>query len=146
MRRHNAPPHQARPLVLFVCRHGAAKSVLAAAELERMAESVGIDIEARARGVEPAGETATAVLALLPDRASALRAQRPRRVSEDDIRASSLTITFNLDESELPTTAARTIAWDEVPAISEHPAEAREAIDRRIVDLLESMARGRVAG
>jgi protein-tyrosine-phosphatase len=39
--------------VVFVCQHGAAKSVLAAALLERLAAEQGVSLRARARGTEP---------------------------------------------------------------------------------------------
>lgn len=141
----DARRYQEWPLVLFVCRHGAAKSVLAATELERIAEAHGIEIKARAGGIEPDDQTAPAVLALLREGAP-LGAERPRRVTEDDIQASSLTITFNLDESELPARPTRTLAWDDVPAVSERPRDAREVIDRHILELLELVTRGEPAG
>jgi arsenate reductase (thioredoxin) len=133
-------------LVLFVCRHGAAKSVLASAELERIAEASGIDIKARAGGVEPDNEMAPAVLALLPDKASPIGAERPRRVTADDIQASWLTVTFNLEASALPARPRRTLAWNDVPSVSERPADARDVIDRHILELLESLTRGGAAG
>jgi hypothetical protein len=89
--------------------------------------------------VEPDAGIAPAVLALLPEKAALLGAQRPGRVSEEDIRASALTVTFNLVDSDLPATPTRSLAWDDVPAVSERPGEAREAIDRHVVELLETM-------
>ncbi len=138
----DSPRHHDRPLVLFVCRHGAAKSVLAAAEFERIAEARGIEMKARAGGIDPDDEMAPAVLALLPDQASLLGAERPRRVTEDDIRDSSLTITFNMDESELPAKPARMIAWDDVPTVSERPNDARDAVERHMLELLDAATRG----
>jgi protein-tyrosine-phosphatase len=127
------------PVVLFVCQHGAAKSVLAAAELERLAAGAGIQISVRAAGVEPEAAVAPAVLALLPEKAAVFGRQRPRRINEQDIGESALTITFNLLASDLPATPRRTLAWDDVPSVSERPGEAREAIDRHLVALLETM-------
>ena len=51
--------------VLFVCLHGAAKSVLAAADFERMAKVRGLPISAESAGTEPDAEIAPPVLAAL---------------------------------------------------------------------------------
>ena len=39
--------------VVFVCEHGAAKSVLAAAYFNRFAAQMGLDMQAVARGTKP---------------------------------------------------------------------------------------------
>src|SRR5499426_1387660 len=47
------PGAKPRPRVLFVCLHGAAKSVVGAAHFRRLAAARGLDIDAVAPGVEP---------------------------------------------------------------------------------------------
>jgi hypothetical protein len=42
--------------VVFVCEHGSAKSVIAAAELSRMAKERGLDLSILARGTNPDAE------------------------------------------------------------------------------------------
>src|SRR5260370_33119378 len=44
---------QDKPTVVFVCEHGSAKSVIAAAELERQAKEKGLDLNILARGTNP---------------------------------------------------------------------------------------------
>lgn len=51
--------------VLFVCLHGAAKSVLAAADFERLAAERGLDLVADSAGTEPDPEIAPGVVAAL---------------------------------------------------------------------------------
>jgi len=46
-------PMTATRTVVFVCQHGAAKSVLAATLLERLAAEQGLPLRALARGTEP---------------------------------------------------------------------------------------------
>jgi arsenate reductase (thioredoxin) len=127
-----------RPIVLFVCRHGAAKSVLAAAELERIAAERGIALSARAAGVEPDDQMSPGVIELLPDLATKLGGERPRHVTHVDVADAALTVTFNLESSELPAEPAERLVWDDVPAVSDDSAAARAAIDRHIADLIES--------
>lgn len=42
-----------KPTVVFVCEHGSAKSVIAAAEFKRMAKEKGLDLNILARGTNP---------------------------------------------------------------------------------------------
>ena len=68
--------------VLFVCLHGAAKSVLAAADFERLARERGLDARAASAGTEPDPEIAPRVLAELRAEGVDLRGRRPQRVSD----------------------------------------------------------------
>jgi len=58
------------PTVLFVCLHGAAKSVLAAAEFERLARAQGVEARAVFAGTEPDAQIAPVVVARLLRRGS----------------------------------------------------------------------------
>ena len=51
------------PRILFVCLHGAAKSVLAAADCERLAASRGLRVTADFAGTEPDADIAPKVAA-----------------------------------------------------------------------------------
>ena len=67
-----------RSRVLFVCLHGAAKSVIAAAHFRRLAAARGLAIDAVAAGTEPDGELAPgAVKGLAGDGLGAHRARSP---------------------------------------------------------------------
>jgi arsenate reductase (thioredoxin) len=105
------------PLVLFVCRHGAAKSVLAAAELARLASAAGVAIDVRAAGIEPDATVAPAVLAALPLEART-NLRPPRRVTTDDVACAARTVTFDLDPSELPGQPEACERWDGLPSAS----------------------------
>jgi arsenate reductase (thioredoxin) len=64
--------------VVFVCQHGAAKSVLAAALLERLAAEHGIALRALARGTEPEPQVVPAVAAGLLAKGIDVRTWQPR--------------------------------------------------------------------
>ena len=125
-----------QPLVLFVCQHGAAKSVLAAELLERKASELHVPIDVRAAGIDPSEAIADGLLTLFPDRADQLRGRRPRRVERGDVESASVTVTFNVESDELPAKPNRQLAWDDIPAVSEDLASARDAIDRRVGELI----------
>jgi len=124
------------PLVVFVCRHGAAKSVLAAAELRRAAQASGIAISVRSAGIDPDPQVAPNVIASLPKQAAELRRQRPRRVTVSDLTVAWRVITFNLDPSELPAHSINVQQWDDLPAVSDDPTGAQRLISRHVAQLL----------
>ena len=116
--------------VLFVCRHGAAKSVLAAADFGALAAERGLEIEALAVGLDPEAQIVPALLdALASDGWSAYA---PRAVTSDDLATASRVITFNLEPDELPTSSAPIERWDDVPPVSEDLDAARDAIRRHL--------------
>ena len=67
--------------VVFVCQHGAAKSVLAAALLEHLAAERGTPLRALARGTEPEPQVAPAVAAGLLANGIDVTAWQPRPVT-----------------------------------------------------------------
>jgi protein-tyrosine-phosphatase len=121
--------------VLFVCLHGAAKSVLAAADFDRMARERGLALRAEFAGTEPDPEIAPKVLGELLADGVDLRSQWPRRVTRQDVERASLVVTFGCDLGALGA-GARVERWDDVPAVSDDFRKARAAIAARLVRLL----------
>ena len=126
-----------KPTVLFVCLHGAAKSVLAAADFERLAAARGAPLGAAAAGVEPDPAVSPAVARLLLAEGVDVRGQQPRQVTADDLRAAWRVVSFGCDlrnvAPEVPV-----LRWDEVPAVGDEPSRARAAIAARLPELLPS--------
>ena len=126
--------------VLFVCLHGAAKSVLAAADFERLARERGLDTRAAFAGTEPDPEIAPKVVqALLADGVD-LRGRRPRRVTREDVERAARVVTFGCDLGDAAAPGARIERWDDVPAVSDDFGKARAAIDARLARLLDELA------
>lgn len=125
-------PGQHPETLLFVCRHGAAKSVLAAELARRRAAELGLPLHVEARGVEPdrqyAAELAVAIPGFVPS-------GEPRQATREDIADASTIVTFDLDPEELPAAAAAT-RWDGLPPVSEDPLGARQAIESRLERVL----------
>ena len=67
--------------ILFVCLHGAAKSLIAACHLERLAKQRGMSVRATFAGTEPDPELTPAAVAGLEAEGIDVRDQRPRRVT-----------------------------------------------------------------
>lgn len=127
------------PLVLFVCRHGAAKSVLAAAELNRLAMAAGVAIDVRAAGIEPDATVAPAVIAALPQEVRTNLPQ-PRRVTTDDVARASRIVTFDLEPSELPGSPGACERWDGLPSATADAGRFLAAIAPRAEALVRPIA------
>ena len=125
--------------VLFVCLHGAAKSVLAAADFERLARERGLDARAASAGTEPDPEIAPRVLAELHAEGVDLRGRRPQRVTRADVERAWRVVAFACDLGELAAAGPRVEQW-EVPAVGEDFGKARAAIDARLVRLLDELS------
>lgn len=123
--------------ILFVCLHGAAKSVLAAADLERLAAQRGLDITAAAAGTEPDPAIAPGVVAALRADGLDLGHRRPRRVTAADTARADRVVTFGCELGEAMPAAVPVERWDDVPAVSENLPLARAAIRHHLDRLLD---------
>lgn len=124
--------------VLFVCLHGAAKSVLAAADFERHARERGLELRADFAGTEPDPAIAPRVAQALLAEGVDLGDRRPRRVTRADVERASRVVAFGCDLGELAA-GARVEQWD-VPAVGDDFQKARAAIDARLVRLLDEIS------
>lgn len=131
-------PLQSR--VLFVCRHGAAKSVVAAAHFRRLAAARGLTVGAVAAGTEPDPELAPVAVTGLAAEGLTAAPARPRPVTLYDCRNAARIVSFGCD-----VTAARgqrVEQWD-VPAVSDGYAAARDRIVASVERLVGNLATGR---
>lgn len=125
--------------VLFVCLHGAAKSVLAAEALDRLARARGLDLAADFAGTEPDADIAPGVLQTLGAEGVDLRGKRPRRVTAQDVAGAWRVITFGCELGAAAAGAAIE-RWDDVPAVSADLPLARAAIEARVRALVDEAA------
>jgi protein-tyrosine-phosphatase len=126
--------------VLFVCLHGAAKSVVAAAHFRRLAKARGLAISAVAAGTEPDAELAPAALKGLAGEGLQPAPSRPRPVTLYDLDTATRIVSFGCDV--VPGRGQRVDQWD-VPAVSEGYAAARDRIVANMERLVDELAGGR---
>jgi arsenate reductase (thioredoxin) len=120
--------------VLFVCPHGAAKSVLAGSYFNHLASRVGLKARATARGTEPDAEIADRVR---QDVGAALCVDRPTLLSAADVADADLLVAFDLAEPDLG--AAPDRSWNALPALSADFELGRAAILGRVVALVAEL-------
>ncbi|MGH7358289.1 MAG: chromate resistance protein ChrB domain-containing protein [Candidatus Rokuibacteriota bacterium] len=130
----------ATPRVLFVCLHGAAKSVIGAAHFRRLAAARGLAIDAAAAGTEPDPELAPGSVAGLAGDGLRAAPSRPRPITLYDLDSATRIVSFGC--SVTPAKGQRVDQWD-VPAVSDGYAAARDRIVARVEQLVSELAAGR---
>lgn len=129
-----------RPRVVFVCVHGAAKSVVAAAHFRREAAARGLAIDAVAAGTEPEPALAPATVKGLAGDGLEPPLRRPRMVTLHDVATATQVVTFGCELSAWRP-ASPIASWEDVPAVSDGYEKARNVIAARVAALA-----GRLAG
>ena len=124
--------------VLFVCLHGAAKSVVAAAHFRALAAAQGLRLCRRRRGDRARSElTPAAVNGLAAD--GLIPAPRhPRPVTLHDLHTATHIVSFGCDVAA--PRGQRVERWDDVPAVSEGYEGARARIVERLQRLVGDLS------
>ena len=126
--------------VLFVCLHGAAKSVVGAAHFRRLADQRGLSVGAVAAGTEPDPQLAPGAVKGLAGDGLQPAAARPRPVTLYDLESATRIVSFGCDVT--PSHGQRVEQWD-VPAVSEGYEAARDRIVANVQRLVAELAGGR---
>src|SRR5262245_49763577 len=82
------------PVVVFVCEHGAAKSILSASIFNKLARERGLNIRAIARGTNPDPEISPKVAAGLSADGLVSSESAPKKISKADLAGARRVITF----------------------------------------------------
>ena len=130
----------APPRVLFVCLHGAAKSVVAAAHFRRLAAARGLAVDAVAAGTEPDPELAAGAVKGLVGEGLRAAPSRPRPVTLHDLETAKRVVSFGCDIT--PSRGQAVDQWD-VPAVSDGYGAARDRIVANVERLVADLAAGR---
>ncbi len=129
------------PAVLFMCPHGAAKSVLASAYFERLAKERGLNVRVESAGTDPDPAVSPAVAAHLKRQGYPAPTSNPRKVSPKDFESADVVISIGCDLSGLPEPRGKLVRWDEVPPLSDDFTRADDAIRKRVIELIEELVR-----
>lgn len=136
-----SPPPSLVQSVLFLCPHGAAKSVLASAYFARLARTRGLKIRVQSAGTDPDPEVAPAVAQHLRKQGYELPAAAPRKPTAQDLANADMVVSIGCDLSGLPPPRGSLRRWDDVPAPSADFAGADAAIRRHAEALVDELAR-----
>ena len=129
--------------IVFVCEHGAARSVMAAAYFNKLAAERRLNARAIARGVTPQADLSTSAIAGLQKDGVAYPTDKPQALTESEVRRAGRVVAF----CPLPqswSTLTRTDTF-EVPGPADGYEKSRDAIlvhVRALVDEIAAAERG----
>lgn len=123
--------------ILFLCPHGAAKSVIAAAYCRRLAARRGLAVRAVAAGTEPDAEVAPVVVAALRGEGIDVSGHRPRLVTRRELAAAWRVVSLGCDLGALALPSVVPDRWDDLPPAGRDVAAACAAIGARVEELLD---------
>lgn len=104
--------------VLFLCPHGAAKSVIAAAMFNELAGRRHPEITASSAGIEPDDEINPVSVETLRTRQLPVP-DAPELVTKDHVERADIVVSLGCAIDELPTRPKRWVDWSDAPAASE---------------------------
>jgi len=125
--------------LLFVCPHGAAKSVIAAALCQQFADARGMDLSARAAGTEPDPQVSPTAVALLRAEGIDVATTIPHQVTADELVAASYVISLGCDLTHLISPVTPVEQWEDVTPVSENPTLARDQIRAHVERFMETL-------
>ena len=131
------------PAVIFVCEHGAAKSVIATAYFNKIAAERGLKWRATFRGTSPQEALSVKTLEGLRSDGVAIPAGRPAALGDEDVQAATHIFAIGCTLPAKATASGKAADWSDVPEVSDGYAATRDAIRRHVERLLDELQRGR---
>lgn len=125
--------------VLFVCEHGAAKSVVAAAHFNKLAAERGLPFRAVSRGTAPDPAVPAGIANGLRNEGLSVPAGfNPTVVAVTDVNAAARVVTFDVTLTNA-TPAKGLTRWDGLPAFSDGYSSASAAIRAKVETLIREL-------
>jgi protein-tyrosine-phosphatase len=126
--------------ILFMCPHGAAKSVLAAAYCGRMAAERGLGWRIMTAGTEPDDELAAVVVKLLQEEGLPVPAGKPHRVTAAELDTADWIVSMGCDLTGLVGRETAVEHWEDVPPTSQDLMGAKRVIKDHLEAFMNRMA------
>lgn len=127
--------------ILFVCEHGAARSTIAAAYFNKLAEEQGLKYRAVFRATNPDSTLMPAAIKGLTEDGFDITNWTPRLVSETDINRASEIVTFDCNIPASDSIAKPLVQWNGISPVSKDYNLTRNQIVERVQQLINDLAK-----
>jgi arsenate reductase (thioredoxin) len=124
--------------IVFVCEHGAAKSVIATAYFNKLAAERGLPDRATYRGANPQAELSVSALRGLREDGLALPSAKPSPIASGDVTKATHIFAIGCGLPAHAASSGKAESWDDVPDDQGYAAQ-RDAIKRHVERLLDSL-------
>jgi arsenate reductase (thioredoxin) len=125
--------------ILFLCPHHAAKSVIAAAYFNQIADQLGLALKADSAGTEPDDVVSPVVVAMLSREGIDVSQHQPRLVTAEELATAQRIISMGCLNETLAVAPERIEQWNDLPMVSQDPDGARIAIRTRVEQLITEL-------
>ena len=126
--------------VVFVCEHGAAKSVIATAYFNKLAAERHLPVRATFRGTTPQDDLSVRAVAGLKADGVAVPSGKPAAISDADLSGATHIFAIGCTLPEKAQQSGKAADWSDVPD-DEGYAPMRDAIVRHVKQLLDELQR-----
>jgi arsenate reductase len=130
----------ANPAVVFVCEHGAAKSVIATAYFNKLAAERGLPYRATFRGTSPQEALSVRAVAGLKADGVAIPQGAPTAIGDADIKGATHIFAIGCTLPAAAVSSGKSKDWADVPDDQGYEAQ-RDAIVRHVKELLDDLQR-----
>ena len=130
------------PSVIFVCEHGAAKSVIATAYFNKIAAERGLPYRATFRGTTPQDALSVRAVEGLKADGLAIPSGKPAAISESDVSQATHIFAIGCTLPRAAATSGKAADWTDVPDDQGY-GPMRDAIVRHVKALLDDLQAGR---
>lgn len=121
------------PIMVFVCLHASAKSLIAMEYFNRLAAQRGSSLRALSAGPHPDDAVPPEIVAGLAADGFDVRGRKPLRLTPELLARAAAVVSFGPDVGGAGGGSVQ--HWDDMPAVSEDYATARDAIRARVARL-----------
>src|SRR5690349_12875162 len=128
------------PSVIFVCEHGAAKSVIATAYFNKLAAERGLPYRATFRGTSPQDDLSTRAVAGLRADGIAIPDGKPSAIATEDVARATHIFAIGCTLPTVATASGKASDWSDVPDDQGY-GPMRDAIVRHVTTLLDELQR-----
>ena len=126
--------------VVFICPHGAAKSVIAAAYFNKISAERGLPYRAVARGIEPQESFSSVAVKGLASDGLTVTGDKPRAVQSKELRSAARVVTLGASLPAGAVSGKKRLEWNDVP-VGDDYAATRDAIVSHVQSLVDGLAR-----
>ena len=136
-KRNNANP---TPTILFICEHGAARSTIATAYFNKLAQQQGLKYHAIFRGINPDSALGPAAQQGLIKDSFDVHDWKPVAVTKQDFENAYQVITLDCVLPEKYSTGKPITQWKGIPPISDNYNIARDSIVKKVQALVTELS------